>query len=248
VKMFRRTDGDDAVDHALRQAASNLASAALLRVQEPATKRVRVEDYITVVASMAGEAALVASGVIEIEASEFTPGSGLFGDQINWVLSGDTTDLSSAPADSVIGLLVRELVPDTVPLNAFGSLVDLYEHVAAGIGSTAWGAVALSVPSDNLPTVLPLQVAFELRPAVDAAFAQLGLPQSRRHVPCTLALADALKQVRQAMDPSTALRLALEIVFGMAKMAPMSRRAFAAASSESSPTSHPNDKPYRSVQ
>ena len=226
---FDRGDQREDGDAAMRRAATELAAAALLRVQARDTRRVRAEDYLTVIASMTGEAALVASGVIEIETSDLVPGSGLFGDQINIALSGDTTDVAAAPADSVIGLLVRELVPGVVLPEAFGNLSALYRHVAAGIGATPWGAVALSVPSENLPTVLRLQVAFEMRPSVDAAVGALGLPRSRRHVPCAMALAHALEQVRQAIDPRIALRLALEVTFGTAKMTPMSQRAFAAA-------------------
>jgi hypothetical protein len=117
-----------------------------------------------------------------------------------------------------------------MPLIAFGSLSDLYRSVVAGVGSTPWGAVPLSVPEENLPTVLPLQVAFELRPIVEAASGEIRLPQSRRHLPCAIGLADTLKQVQQAIDSGVAVRLALEVVFGTAKMAPMSRRAFATVS------------------
>lgn len=81
-----------------------------------------------------------------------------------------------------------------------------------------------------MPSVLPIRVAFELRPAVDAAVATLNLEPSRRHVPCTYALAEALTQVQAAIDPAVAIRLALEVVFGMAKMVPMSQRAFDAVS------------------
>ena len=221
--------GNDALSAEIRRRATALAATALRHVQDSATGRVRVEDYLAVAASMTGEAALIASGVIDVESSEIAPGSAVFGDPINTVLSGDVSDPTAAPPRSVIGVLVAELVPEVLPLEAFGSLVDLYRGVAAGVGSTPWGAVALSVPDVHRQTVLPLQVAFELRSTVDDACAALGLPASERHVPCTVALADALRQVREAIDPRLALRLSLEIVFGTAKMMPMSQRAFAAA-------------------
>ena len=62
---------------------------------------------------------------------------------------------------------------------------------------------------------------------VDAAIAQAGLKTSQRYIPCVLALAIAIKQVRDAIDMELAVRLALETLFGAAKMMPMSRRAFA---------------------
>jgi hypothetical protein len=47
-----------------------------------------------------------------------------------------------------------------------------------------------------------------------------------------LALARALDQTRQAIEPSIAASLALEVTFGMAKTVPMSRAAFEAAQHE----------------
>jgi hypothetical protein len=44
-----------------------LAKQALVRVQDAQTGRVRVEDYLTVLAAMTGEAALLTSGVIDRE-------------------------------------------------------------------------------------------------------------------------------------------------------------------------------------
>ena len=211
-------------------AGRTLAGAALARVEEAATGRVRVEDYAAVLGAITGEAALVAAELFDVEAATMAPGSAVFGDAINAKLSGDTADLAAAPIDSVMGILVAALVPHVAPLDAFGSLEGLYRHAAATIGAAPWGAVATTVPDDNRPTVLPLRVAYELRPAVDAAQAEAGLPVGLRHVPCALALASGLGQVqRQGMDVRMPLRIALEIAFGMAKMVPMSRRAFDAA-------------------
>jgi hypothetical protein len=99
--------------------------------------------------------------------------------------------------------------------------------VAAHVGDQEWGNVYVSVGADHAPTVPPIRLAFELRPVVEAACAESGIPPTQRHQPCALALASALEQVREAIDIKIGLRLALEVVFGMAKMAPMSRRAFA---------------------
>jgi hypothetical protein len=180
---------------------------------------------------MTGEAALVAAGVFDVEASDITPGSPVFGDPINAVLSGDTTDWTAVPPDSVAAILVDELVPRVVPLEQFGSLEDLYRHVAGQVGSAPWGAVSVDVPVDNQPAVLPLQVAFELRSAVDTAVAEAGIPGRLRHVPCAVALAEGIRQVQGAIDLRVAMTIALQVAFGMAKLAPMSRRAFDAQSS-----------------
>lgn len=217
---------------AVRSASETLSTAALSRVKDPATGRVRVEDYLAVLASITGEAALVASGVIDVEAAGLTPGSPIFGDPMNALLTGDQLDPAKAPATSVVGVLVGALVPETVPLEAFGELERIYRQVATGVGSVAWGMVPLSVPDDNCPAVLPIQVAFELRPAVETALGASGLPASGRHVLCALALANGLRLVGDAMDRQVAVTLSLEIAFGMAKMTPMSRAAFEAMAAD----------------
>src|SRR5512141_3330760 len=104
----------------VRLAAERLAKTAVLRVQEPATGRVRVEDYLTVLAAMAGEAALVVGiAPAEIETAGLVPGSPVFGPQINEALTGDNSDIDQLPETSVVGILVAELVPGTVPLETF---------------------------------------------------------------------------------------------------------------------------------
>jgi len=216
----------------VRAAAVKVTRAAMGRVQEP-SRGVKVEDYVTVLASLAGEAALAAAELFDIEATKMPPGAAVFGDKINMVLTGDNADAASAPADSVVGVLMAELVPATAPAELFWPPDDYYRSVAANVKKAAWGNVTTSVPDANKPRVVPLQVAFELRDAVDAAQSEAGLPRSLRHVVCALALADGLKQVQHACDMGIAVRLAMEIVFGMAKMVPMSRAAFEAVRSDS---------------
>lgn len=201
-------------------------AAGLARVADPpGSNSVRVEDYLAALAAVTGEAAIVAAGV-DIEALDIAPGSALFGDQINGVLTGDTAELANVTADSVVGILVAELVPKVVQAADFGSVEDLYRSVAANVGQTAWGEVRLTVGEDHLPTIPPIRLAFELRPAVEEACSAAGVAAAQRYQACALALASGLEQVRGAIDIKMGLRLALEVVFGMAKMAPMSRRAF----------------------
>jgi hypothetical protein len=187
---------------------------------------VRVEDYVTVLATLTGEAALVAADLYDIETSTITPGAAVFGDAINRILSGDQSDVAECPADSVVGILVSELVPATVPLHMFRPLDGFYARVAASVGKAPWGTLTTSVAASNKPHVVPLRVAYELRGAVDAAQSKAGLAPRLRHVVCAVALADCLNQVKPACDVSMAVTLAMEVAFGAAKMAPMSGAAF----------------------
>jgi hypothetical protein len=208
---------------------------ALSHVQDE-SGRVRAEDYVAVLAALTGEAALVAALGLDIETSSFAPGAALFGDQINAILTGDATDYSSLPPDTVVGIVVGQLVPGTVPVAVFPPLDELYRHVAATVGKSSWGNVTTSVRDENKPSELPLRAAFELRGSVIAAQSSAGLPRGQRHIVCALALAIGLQRVKSACDMKMAVTLAMEIVFGMAKMAPLSQAIFTKAAREA-PTS-----------
>jgi hypothetical protein len=229
---FGRTGGDPAAKQ-VRGAAEGLARAALASVQDQATGRVRAEDYVAVLAAVTGEAALVSGLRFDIEASPLTPGSAVFGPGINEILSGDSAD--TIDPDSVVAILRRELIPATAAEDVFPDLLALYRDVAANVGRAAWGTVATTVDEAHRPGVVPLQVAFELRSAVERAQSEAGLPTARRYVPCALALAIGLRQVSGVAPMRVVVPLALEVVFGMAKMAPISRAAFDAAGHR-----HPN--------
>lgn len=221
------------LDHAV--AAIDDAAIALVRDE----RGVRVEDYLTALAAPTGEAALVDSGVFDNGTTDLTPGAAVFGDEINRVLTGDGTALDEVPASSVVGLLRDRLVPGVVAQDAFGPLDRLYRLVAAEVGRTPWGEVALTVPDEHRPSVQPLRLAFELRPTVEAATDELDPGAGGRHVPCALALASAIERTSGAIDVNIGLTLALEVVFGMAKTEPMSRRAFAEASGPPSAADDP---------
>lgn len=237
-RFFGRSDGGLTMTSrpGVRAAGIQLAKAALDHVKD--SRGVRVEDYLTVLAATTGEAALVSALGFDIERSTFTPGAAVFGDEINRVLSGDATDAGAVPPDSVVGILIHELVGDVVPISSFNSLDSLYAHVAASVGKAGWGEITTTVGPEHQPSVLPLRAAFELRGAVDKAQSQARLPLNLRYVPCALALAEGVRQVQAAMDVRISVQLALEVVFAMAKMAPMSTVAFEAVA-KGAPTHQP---------
>lgn len=192
---------------------------------------VRVEDYLTSLAALVGEAALAAAG-FDVEGHDLPPGSGLFFEPVNEILSGDQGTVDGSPATSVAGLLRDAWVPSLVPADGFPSPDELYRHVASTVGEAPWGEVVVTVGADNRPWVPPLRAAFELRPAVLAAEAAQGTPRSERHLLAATALLEAGHQVAGAIDPAVAVRLALEVTWGMAKVAPMTQSAFDLAARE----------------
>jgi hypothetical protein len=74
----------------------------------------------------------------------------------------------------------------------------LYRYIAATVGSADWGAVTTTVPEDDQPRVLPLRQAYELRPHV------------------------------LRIERAGGAQLACEVLFGMAKMTPMTDAALGA--------------------
>jgi len=216
------------------EAASSIRDAAMHLVQT-ADKRVRVEDYLTVLAAATGEAALADSGCIDIEYNDMTPGQGILGDSINLILSGDVTDLAGVGRLTVLGVMRDMLVPRVLPAETFCPIEDLYRHTVEHIHTVPWGSVAVSVPEANRPRVLPIQYAFKMRPFVNQVANSLNfqfVPVSPdkpvgwgRHVLCAAALASGIEQTVSAIDPKVGLTLALEVTFGMAKMVPMSEDA-----------------------
>jgi len=202
----------------IEQAAAAIEQAGLELVRDD--RGVRVEDYLAALAAATGEAALVDGLGFDIESTDLTPGAAVFGDAINGMLTGDVTSLDGVPSTSVVGVLRDRLVPTVVPADAFEPLDHWYRLVASSVGSVAWGEVALTVPDEHRPGISPLRLAFGLRPVVES------VAGSDRLIPCALALAAGIERTTEAIDVRIALTLSLEVVFGVAKTVPMSRRVF----------------------
>ena len=204
----------------LAGAEAALREAAIALVQNE--QGVRVEDYLATLAAAAGEGALAAAG-FDVAGHDLPPGSPLFFEPVNAILTGDT--VADVPADSVYGIL-RDLTPEPP------TPTELYEQVARSVGGADWGKVNATVPDDNQPWVLPLKSAYELRSVIIGLEADQGLVLAARHTLTATALREAIVQVGEAIDRSIAVRLALEVTFAMAKTAPMTDAAFAAAAAD----------------
>lgn len=188
--------------------------------------RVRVEELLSAAAAIVGERCIEAAGDFDARNHAFTPGSRVFSDNVNELLCGEVANAAAAPADSVIGVLRDRIAGSGYELKDFPSLEEIFRSFAAGIGDAAdWGRVPLTVPDENRPFLMPLRAAYETRVHIDRMLPAGGDAKSRLHV-VTLALAEALIAVAEAIDHPLALRLALETVNGMAKTAPMTDEAF----------------------
>lgn len=199
--------------------------------------RIRAEDLITAAASIVAELCIEAAGEIDPRKHQFVPGSRVFSDRVNELFCGKSAEqtIVTAPAESIVGLLRDNVVPAGYNESDFPSLKAVFEHFAANIGNKAdWGTVPLSVPEENKPFVLPLRLAYETRSTVDKAFRGLNNPQQKLRA-AVLTLAKVLVAVQNVINRKIALLLAFEIVSGMAKTAPMTDEAMAAAKIKGGP-------------
>jgi hypothetical protein len=84
---------------------------------------------------------------------------------------------------------------------------------------------------------MPIRAAFELRRTVVAveqavADARGGAPWARRDLLCAGALSAAIEETADVLAPSISVPLALDVVFGMAKLVPISQAAYARLAEE----------------
>ncbi len=205
----------------IEEFALRIRDAALHSVQA-ADRGVRVEDYLTTLAAATGEAALAATG-FPVDAHDLPPGSPVFVEAVNGVLTGDPLPPHGvAPPGTVWSVLQAARLPLPDP-------GELYAQHAAGVGSAGWGFVATSVPEANRPRVMALRAAYELRATVLEVERSAGATPAQRHLVTATALTQAVAQTAQAIAVPVGVRLACEVLVAMAKTAPMTDAAVRAA-------------------
>jgi hypothetical protein len=190
--------------------------------------RIRAEDSICLAATIVGERCIDAAGDFQLRKHNFVPGSRIFSNKVNSLINGDlpASGWSAYPEGSILGSLRSRLDPKIYTADTFPVVSELMKGYAAGIGiASDWGKVPLSVPKDNQPFVLPLQVGYNSRAFVDNLFASISQDKLRCLRISAEALGDILNLTAKVFDPAVALRLAVEIINGMSKTAPMTKEA-----------------------
>jgi hypothetical protein len=227
--------------------AKNLVQFLIGWLKDP-NGRVRSEELISAAATIVGERCIEAAADLNPRHHNFTPGSRVFSDRVNELLAGNVSsdNLGDVPSASVIGMLRDKLVGQGYQEADFPPLSAVFQGFAARIGHPSdWGRVPLSVPAENLPVFLPLQVAYETRTSVDEVFAPLRRDGARCLHAATLALAEALNAVSQSINHKVAMLLALETVNGMAKTAPMTDEALSQVAGKTDGGDQPTAPPKK---
>ena len=215
-----------------QRAGKALAERVMAVLKDP-DGRNRVEDLVAAIASITGERCLEAAGDFNPRDHDFTPGARVLSEQANELLTGNQWERwDEFPPTSVCGILWAVLRTRGYELADFPSMKEIFEDLAAHPPSgkqEEWGHVPLSIPQDHLPRIHPIRINFESRGDVDRIFAEFGSDNDRRLRASAFALATVLVWVAEAIDHAVVLRLALELVNGMAKTAPMTPEALAKA-------------------
>jgi hypothetical protein len=208
-------------------AADRIVDLLIAGLKDP-DGRVHAEDLISAAAAIVGERCIEAAGDFDARQHDLPPGSHVFSDAVNDLLAGDvSTNLDDLPRTSVFGTLRDELLPNGYTRFEFPKVEDVFKAFAAGIGKPEdWGWVPLSVSQDNRPFLQPLRAAYETRAGVDEILTPFRNEPTTSLKVVTHALAKVLITVRQAIQPSVALLLALETVNGMAKTTPVTDQVF----------------------
>jgi hypothetical protein len=214
--------------------ANALANLLENRLNEPGLG-VRVEDLVSAAAAVTGQACIRAAGDYDPDDHDFVPGAAVLSERANQLLVGDVATWETAPNDCVFAIVRTFALAHGYAPGDFPPIDQLIATYVAGLGGDAadaaarYGWVGLSVPEINRPLRPPLQEAWALREPVTALFARRATLAADQLAICALALAIVLTHVKDAIDHGVAVRLALETVNGMAKMAPMTPRHWAQA-------------------
>jgi hypothetical protein len=214
--------------------------------------RLRIEEYLSALAAVAGEMVLRRSQVINLDSgtvnpgfsvyvsdAKVPPGSAVLSPHINALLSGDRSSWAEIPVTSTFGALYNVLTRSQEvawPADSFPDVAEVYQFFAAarknGVSQQAWGWAPLSIPVHHHPKLQPLRAAYNLRQTV---LSQNPAKADRLEFDTTvtaIAVLLALSEVRGAIDLRVALSLVFETINAMAKTVPMLPRHMASVAHE----------------
>ena len=178
--------------------------------------RIHAETIVGGAAALTGEFALRATG-LPIPAAGF-----VFGDPINQILfeggDGHLTlwDLLASAA-AAIGVANEDLPDAREIFRRIAAAI----AVIAGKGESTDNFPPLSVPTENYPREWSPNAGPRLRATVEKIAAKRTLTPRQTAYALCMATGDLIKQGKDVLAPKVAFRLAIEIMFSTAKMAPL---------------------------
>lgn len=194
-------------------------------------KGVRVEDAICLISTIVAERCIEVANEFSINEHDFVPGSAVFSEKINELLVGEVAveNWNELPKECVFAK-IKSKIDSHFDNSSFPSLTGIFENYAENVGKTEWGNLNLSIPEDNKPFFLPLQVGYETRKFIDK---NINLENSEKTLQIAInAIGKILIETKMALDSSIALVMTFEIINGMSKTATMTDKKMAELETE----------------
>lgn len=183
-------------------------------------KGVRVEDALCLIATIVAERCIKISNVFNIDEHDFEPGSAIFSERINQILVGSKAieNWSELPNECVFSRIKRK-IDSHFDENSFPMLNEIFEAYATNVGKSDWKNLPLTIPENNKPYLLPLQVGYETREYVDK---HINLENDEKTLRIVInTICRILIETKMAIDSSIALTLTFEMINSMSKTATM---------------------------
>lgn len=143
---------------------------------------------------------------------------------MNQILFGDAERMENWPPWSVFGVFRDGLTRTGISTALIPPVAELAKNAAANAYAGPWPY--LSVPDDNQPRMEPARLAAGFRPSLHELVSkdegELDLPRCMLH--SAVATVELLGATREVLDSAIGVRLAMEIVIGMAKACPLDAR------------------------
>jgi hypothetical protein len=184
-------------------------------------KHIHIETIIGGAAALTGEFALRTVGDFDPKRDGFF----VFGDPINALLYED----ASKGGETLWNVLTTMAAKAGVADRDFPDITDILQRVAEGVsiilatGKDAGGFPPLTVPRVHFPHEWSPDACYRLRHHVMAIGKKHELTARQLAFALAMATAGLIYQTRDILDPAISLRLAAEIMFSTAKMAPIDR-------------------------
>ncbi|WP_299313224.1 hypothetical protein [uncultured Aquimarina sp.] len=194
-------------------------------------KGVRVEDAICVMSTIVAERCIKIVNEFSIDEHDFEPGSTIFSEKINELLVGPIAveNWNNLPVECVFARIKRK-IDSHFHKSPFPSLKGIFETYAKNVGESEWGNLILSVPLENIPSILPLQAGYETRKYIEK---NINLESDEKTLRIVInAICRILIETKMALDSSVALTLTFEIINGMSKTATMTDKKMAELQAE----------------
>jgi hypothetical protein len=179
---------------------------------------VHAETAVATAAALTGESVLRAA---RLDLGRVLPGQAVFSDRVNQLLCGDTVEPTQWPEASVWGL-VRDALLQVGVAGDLPPVGEIMGNAAAHVyDGGPWPF--LTIPKENHPQREPLHLAVLFRGPFHDIARTFRLSPELQVACAALACVHLLAATQSVLTPAIGVRLAFEILVGVAKTGPLVR-------------------------